>query len=86
MVLEVRQKVEEGLFGSIKVRFWLHNAYRVYWEKLFLDLWKYFLGVNVGFGSTPKGQRWVWRSSQRLKRVLNGLMKVGSWLQDAHEA
>ena len=57
LVLDVRQKVEEGLFDSIKVRFWLHNAYRVYWEKLFLDLWKYFLGVNVGFGSTPKGQR-----------------------------
>ena len=66
MVLEVIQRVEESLFGSIKVRFWLHNDYEVCWKKLIFDLWKYFLGVEYrlwkysqgvedGFGKHPKG-------------------------------
>ena len=66
MVLEVCQKVEEGLFGSIKVRFWLHNAYRVCWEKHILDLWKYFLGVECR----------LWKYSQGSKMGLEVITKV----------
>ena len=34
----------------------------------------------------PRGWGWIWKTSQRLKKVFIGSMIVGSWLQDAHEA
>ena len=73
----VFKSLKKGLRESIwfnKGRFWLHNAYRVCWKKLIIDLWKYFIrvekrpwkysqGVEDKFGKHPKG----WRESEMVQ-------------------
>ena len=55
MVLEVITEVEESLNGSIKVGSWLQDAPKAQIKKLYLYLWKYFMGLKIGFGGTLKG-------------------------------
>ena len=54
MVLEVIPEVEESLIGSIKVGSWLQDAIEAQIKKLYLDLCKYFHGI----------EDWLWKYSQ----------------------
>ena len=65
LVLEVIPEVEESLIGWMKVGSWLQDAHKAQIKKLYLDLWKYFHGVEDGFGSTLKGLKIGFGSNPR---------------------
>ena len=51
LFLKVIKMVEERLRGLIKALSWLKLCFK----KFYLDLWKCFHGVKIGFGSTLQG-------------------------------
>ena len=54
--MEVNRKIEEGLSEYRPIGFLKSCIIVVFFCKnLLLDLWKYFHGLKIGFGSTPEG-------------------------------
>ena len=58
--MEVNRKIEEGLLEYRPIGFKKVRSFLVFFFKnLLLDLWKYFHGLKIGFGNTPKGLKTV---------------------------
>ena len=47
--------------------------------------WKYFNGVEDGFGSTLRGWRLFWKIIPEFEEGLIGSIDVGSWLKESQK-